>query len=144
MRKTYKSYLVHKHLLCRAISDDTSWSLNSPTVPRPAALQFDPQFGQPHTLLSGPATQPFKRLCTPSWIPAFMSGRTTPADETSPLLGHRRTVSAQTLVTDENTPKANSEETSKENLAWILAALWSAVFLGALDGTLPYRFVTTG
>jgi MFS family permease len=73
-----------------------------------------------------------------------MSGRTTPADETSPLLGHKRTVSSQTLVTDENTPKANSEEAPKENLAWILAALWSAVFLGALDGTLPHRLVTTG
>ena len=52
-----------------------------------------------------------------------MSGPTTPADETGSLLGYRRTVSFQTLVTDESTPKANGEETLKENPAWILAAL---------------------
>lgn len=73
-----------------------------------------------------------------------MSGHTTPTEENSPLLGHRRTDSYQTLAADESTPKANDKETPKVSLVWILGALWSAVFLGALDGTLFRRPVTTG
>ena len=63
-----------------------------------------------------------------------MSGQTTPDDETSPLLGYQRTESHQTLVGSENPRKAD-EEGHRKDVAWILAAVWSAVFLGALDGT---------
>ena len=73
-----------------------------------------------------------------------MSSRTTPAEETSPLVGDQRTESYQTLPTNENTPKAYDKEAPKVSLVWILAALWSAVFLGALDGTLFRRFSATG
>lgn len=65
-----------------------------------------------------------------------MSGRTTPDEETSPLLGDQRVESYQTLVANENTPKTNDGEVPRVNLPWVLAGLWSAVFLGALDGTL--------
>lgn len=68
-----------------------------------------------------------------------MSSQSTPPDDqTTPLLRHQGADSYQTLVVNGNTPKA------KVNLVWTLAALWSAVFLGALDGTLPHRLVTTG
>lgn len=70
-----------------------------------------------------------------------MSGRTTPNEETRPLLGDQRTESHQTLVANENAPK---EEAPRVSLVWILAALWSAVFLSALDGTLLRRFVLIG
>jgi MFS family permease len=73
-----------------------------------------------------------------------MSSRTTPVEDTSPLLGHQRTESYQTLVTNGDTPKANDKEAPRVSLVWILAALWSAVFLGALDGTSFRRLVTTG
>jgi len=73
-----------------------------------------------------------------------MSGQTTPVEETCPLLGHQRTESYQTLVANGNTPRAKDQEAPRASLVWILAALWSAVFLGALDGTLFRRFVTTG
>ena len=71
-----------------------------------------------------------------------MSGRTTPDEETSPLLGHQRTDSYQTLVANENTPRVSDKEAPRVCLVWVLAALWSAVFLGALDGMLLRRFVT--
>jgi len=73
-----------------------------------------------------------------------MSGRTTPDEETSPLLGNQRTESYQTLVANGPTPKADDEEPPSVSLAWVLAGLWSAVFLGALDGTLLRRFLETG
>lgn len=73
-----------------------------------------------------------------------MSGPTTPDEETSPLLGHQRTESYQTLVADENTPRASDKEAPGVNLVWILVALWSAVFLGALDGMLFRQLVITG
>lgn len=73
-----------------------------------------------------------------------MSSQTTPDDETSPLLGHQRTESYQTLVTNENTPKAGGNEAPGVSLVWTLLALWSGVFLGALDGMLPRQLVTTG
>lgn len=56
-----------------------------------------------------------------------MSGRTTPEDETRPLLGHQGS---------ENTQEANDKKADGTNLVWVLTALWSAVFLGALDGTI--------
>ena len=62
-----------------------------------------------------------------------MSGRTTPEDETRPLLGHQGT---------EDTQEANDKKADGANLVWVLTALWSAVFLGALDGSSPYRAVT--
>lgn len=71
-----------------------------------------------------------------------MSDRTTPDDETSLLLDRQRPESYQTLVNNENTP-GTDKKTSGSNLAWVLAALWSAVFLGALDGMLLRRFVAT-
>lgn len=73
-----------------------------------------------------------------------MSGRTTPIEETSPLLGHRRTESYRTLVANEGLPKANDQGVPGVSLVWVLAALWSAVFLGALDGMLSRRLFTTG
>lgn len=69
-----------------------------------------------------------------------MSGRTTPEDETSPLLGHQGTESRH--VASENTPETNDKKADGVNLVWVLTALWSAVFLGALDGSLPYQVVT--
>lgn len=68
-----------------------------------------------------------------------MSGQTTPGEETTPLLGSQRSESYQTLVADGNTLKANDKEAPRLNLVWVLAALWSAVFLGALDGVSPPR-----
>jgi len=72
-----------------------------------------------------------------------MSGSTTPV-ETSPLLGHRRTESSRTLVVSGAPPKANEQEAPGVSLVWTLAALWSAVFLGALDGMLFRRLFTPG
>ena len=69
-----------------------------------------------------------------------MSGRTTPDEETTPLLGTQRTESYQTLVADGHTPKVNDTGPPRAGLAWILAGLWSAVFLGALDGASLCRF----
>ena len=66
-----------------------------------------------------------------------MTIQTTSDDETSPLLGHQRTESNQTLVSDETTQKTDDKKASGGNIVWILAAVWSAVFLGALDGTSP-------
>ena len=60
-----------------------------------------------------------------------MTAHPTPDDETTPLLGHQGAE-----------PLAN-ENAKKASLVWTLAALWSAVFLGALDGMLPHRLVTT-
>ena len=69
-----------------------------------------------------------------------MACRATSYDETSPLLGHQREDSRQTLVANEDIRKADDKETPVRSLVWILVAVWSAVFLGALDGTLPaYR-----
>lgn len=65
-----------------------------------------------------------------------MSGQTTLGDETSPLLGRQRTESHQTLVGSDNPRKTGDEGGHRKNVAWILAAVWSAVFLGALDGTI--------
>lgn len=74
-----------------------------------------------------------------------MSGRTTPDEETSPLLGAgTRTESYQTLVAHENTPGTNDKEPPGPSLVWVLAGLWSAVFLGALDGASLRRFLQTG
>ena len=62
-----------------------------------------------------------------------MPNRTTPAEETSPLLGHQRPESYQT---NGDTSTVNDKVVPRLSLVWILAALWSAVFLSALDGTL--------
>ena len=81
-----------------------------------------------------------------------MTGQTTSDDETSPLMGHQRTESDQTLVANENTQKTDDKKASGGSLVWILAAVWSAIFLCALDGMLPrstvstrhYNYATTG
>jgi len=65
-----------------------------------------------------------------------MSNPTTPAEELSPLLGHKRPESYQTLVVNEDTSNVNGKVASRVSLVWILAALLFTVFLGALDGTL--------
>ena len=72
-----------------------------------------------------------------------MSNQLTSDNQTTPLLGHRRTDSYQTLVANESTPKADSKQAPRANLVWTLVALWSAIFLGALDGTLSRRFLIT-
>lgn len=38
----------------------------------------------------------------------------------------------------------NDEEAPRASHVWILATLWSALFLGSLDGTLFHRLVTAG
>ena len=74
-----------------------------------------------------------------------MSSRTTPDGETSSLLGtETRTESYQTLVATGNTPKTDDKEAPRPSLVWVLAGLWSAVFLGALDGTSLRRFFQSG
>ena len=70
-----------------------------------------------------------------------MSGQTTPNQETSPLLGNQRTESYQTLVAHGGTPKGDDKEPPRASIAWVLAGLWSAVFLGALDGASLHRFL---
>jgi MFS family permease len=72
-----------------------------------------------------------------------MSGRTTPDDETSPLLGGQRTESHRAPAANGDTPTADHTKGDGVHLVWILAALWSGVFLGALDGTLPHPLVIT-
>jgi MFS family permease len=73
-----------------------------------------------------------------------MSDRTTLDEETTPLLGHQRAGSQQTLVGNENPGKLDGKEVPGKNLVWILAAVWTAVFLSALDGTFPGLLVTIG
>lgn len=68
------------------------------------------------------------------------------ASETSRLLGSQETLQSYNATdadSDGNSPPTPSEYTacskiSRVDLAWVLAGLWSAVFLGALDG--EYRF----
>ena len=62
-----------------------------------------------------------------------MADRRTPRDETSPLLGEQGTGSHETLVTNENV-QVTDKGAAGADLVWILAAIWSSVFLGALDG----------
>ena len=73
-----------------------------------------------------------------------MAHQTTPDDETSPLLGGQKGASCQTLAGNENSQKTDDKEAPRKSLVWILAAIWSAVFLGSLDGTSPrssHRFL---
>jgi hypothetical protein len=71
---------------------------------------------------------------------AVMSCRVISSDEARPLLGHQRTESHRTLVDNEDPRKTDGKEGPEKNLAWILAAVWSAMFLSALDGGfLVYR-----
>ena len=67
----------------------------------------------------------------------------TSDDETCPWLGHQREESHQMLVANEDTKKADDKEAPVRSLVWILVAVWSAVFLGALDGMLPHSSVST-
>ena len=61
-----------------------------------------------------------------------MSDRTTLDGETSPLLG-RQTVSHGTPAAD-STARETDKGAAGVGLVWILMAVWSALFLGALDG----------
>jgi len=109
-----------KHTFRLLISDDASWPLNSPAAFR----------------IIHSERRLFKKAVYRISAPTFMSSPTTPNGETSPLLGNQRTESYQTLVSNENTPRTDDKEASGVSLVWVLAALWSAVFLGALDGTI--------
>lgn len=58
-------------------------------------------------------------------------------EETRPLLnGHSQSYQSTPPGDGEPSPaKKPSNDVSKGDLAWVLAGLWSAVFLGALDGS---------
>lgn len=73
-----------------------------------------------------------------------MSDQMSPDDETSPLLGQQRADSLNTLAGHRNIRKADNKELDGRSLGWILAAVWSAMFLSALDGKVPYRPAATG
>ncbi|KAI0721866.1 vacuolar amino acid permease [Cerioporus squamosus] len=72
-----------------------------------------------------------------------MSPSTRETDETRPLLGNDRSDAASyRSAASSETQRSHSSEppapnhVSRTDLAWVLAGLWSAVFLGALDGTI--------
>ncbi|KAI0315395.1 vacuolar amino acid permease [Amylostereum chailletii] len=70
----------------------------------------------------------------------MQSKRTSFSSETSPLLSE-----AQTVYTSECSPPEQPPEPLKPtraDLIWVLAGLWSAVFLGALDGTIVATLMT--
>lgn len=59
--------------------------------------------------------------------------------ETSPLLCSSQSLQSYDAADDSSLPPspteyAPSSKASDSDLAWVLAGLWSAVFLGALDG----------
>ena len=68
------------------------------------------------------------------------------SSETSPLLGAQRLPQSYDACDDDDAaslPPSPQQEFTPSNkvsnydLAWVLAGLWSAVFLGALDGASP-------
>jgi hypothetical protein len=68
-----------------------------------------------------------------------MLARNRKNSETQPLLRDSDSSDAyhatvQGIPTDEGVPKKSLNEISRVDLVWVLAGLWSAVFLGALDG----------
>ena len=69
-----------------------------------------------------------------------MSSRAHSPSEASPLLRTHDVPQSYNALEDEpSLPLSPSEfapsnKVSKTDLAWVLAGLWSAVFLGALDG----------
>lgn len=69
-----------------------------------------------------------------------MSSRNHSPSEASPLLRTQHPPQSYDAVEDESaSPQSPSDfkppnKVSKSDLAWVLAGLWSAVFLGALDG----------
>ncbi|KAI0692642.1 hypothetical protein BC835DRAFT_1416396 [Cytidiella melzeri] len=64
------------------------------------------------------------------------------ASQTSPLLDSQETLHSYHATYDHSSPPptpteyAPAHKISQTDLAWVLAGLWSAVFLGALDGTI--------
>ena len=69
-----------------------------------------------------------------------MSSRSHTPSERSPLLVSRDALQSYDATDDQpSVPQSPVEfkpdnKVSKADLAWVLAGLWSAVFLGALDG----------
>ena len=69
-----------------------------------------------------------------------MASRPHSPSERSPLLSTQDIPQSYDATEDEsNLPQSPNEfkplnKVSKGDLAWVLAGLWSAVFLGALDG----------
>jgi hypothetical protein len=85
---------------------------------------------------------PLQKAVHQSAALSIMSSRTTPDEETSPLLRNRRTKSHQSMqVAGGNTLTANDEEVPGVNIVSVLAVLWPAVFLSALNGALFRRFL---
>lgn len=72
-----------------------------------------------------------------------MSSRAHSPSEASPLLRSQELPQSYNAAEDASSvppspPEFNSQsKVSKTDLAWVLAGLWSAVFLGALDGKSP-------
>ncbi|RPD61919.1 vacuolar amino acid permease [Lentinus tigrinus ALCF2SS1-7] len=74
------------------------------------------------------------------------SFRESEPDETRPLLGNDRADAASYTSSSSGTQRSLASASASEppalnkisrtDLAWVLAGLWSAVFLGALDGTI--------
>lgn len=73
-----------------------------------------------------------------------MSSRAHSPSEASPLLRSQQVPQSYDSLEDESalppspTDFAPPSKVSKADLAWVLAGLWSAVFLGALDGKHPH------
>ncbi len=77
-----------------------------------------------------------------------MSQSHLPPSETSPLLRSADSIISYDGEDDLTSPSSPVDFTpfnkvSKTDLAWVLAGLWSAVFLGALDGTCRYANILT-
>ncbi|KAI0049566.1 vacuolar amino acid permease [Auriscalpium vulgare] len=63
----------------------------------------------------------------------------SPSPETRPLLSQRTSYASTTPPAQQPT---TPPQISRSDLIWILAGLWSAVFLGALDGTIVATLMT--
>jgi hypothetical protein len=76
-------------------------------------------------------SRPLPKLCAPS-----MHSRAPTPSESSPLISsphdHRPSDPLERPIPDSPNPEVF--RVSRIDLVWILAGLWSAVFLGALDG----------
>ncbi|TFK56122.1 vacuolar amino acid permease [Heliocybe sulcata] len=62
--------------------------------------------------------------------------------EARPLLSDRRSSYGSADTEETAVPDAPLNKVSRSDLIWILAGLWSAVFLGALDGTIVATLLT--
>lgn len=62
--------------------------------------------------------------------------------EYRPLLSHSPPPSYSSSLSSDDRPPAAAKQVSSGDLVWILAGLWSAVFLGALDGTIVATLIS--